>query len=52
MLGVRNYKCLALLAAILKSLFIDLNWVAMEEGRRKKENNTVESYKCFMWKKY
>jgi hypothetical protein len=52
MLGVRNYKRLALFASNLPNIYVDPQWVADEylrcckAGAWKKEN-TIESLKCF-----
>jgi hypothetical protein len=51
-LGVRTYKCLAMLALILPNIYVDKEWVANEYLRRCKcgawkEENTVEALKCW-----
>ena len=51
-LGVRNYERLAMLASIVQSVYVDVEWVAKEYLARSKrsawtEENTVESLKCW-----
>ena len=51
-LGVKNYERIALLANILRNVFIDPEWVAAEYLRRCKKGawkkeNTVDAMKCF-----
>ncbi len=51
-LGIRTYKCLAMLASILPHIYVDKEWVANEYLRRCKcgawkEENTLEALKCW-----
>jgi hypothetical protein len=51
-LGVRIYKCLAMLVSILPNVYLDKEWVANEYLRRCKcgawkKENTVEALKCW-----
>ena len=51
-LGVRTYERLAMLAVMIKRVYIDYEWVASEYLRHTKENlweseTTTETLKCF-----
>ena len=50
-LGVRIYECLAMLASVVHTVYIDDAWVAAEYLRSKagtwKKENTVEAEKCW-----
>ena len=51
-LGVRTYKCLAMLASIVHTVYIDNAWVAAEYLRRCKagawkKENTAEAVTCW-----
>ena len=55
-LGVRTYERLAMLAVMIKKIYIDYEWVASEYLRRTKENlweseTTTEALKCFNLKR-